>query len=126
MHFRSIDQHSLLGATKVQRAVEASLNAGVWTIFIILDTRSTSIADILLPVFTFPAPSVQPQDESSPDSKKKKKQSSSKTTGAKLEMKNYLDVFPFQHYILLGESDKLPSVICTAIQQWIQLVYSHD
>ena len=112
-----------VGCSKVSRAVEASLNAGVWTIFIVLDTRSTSIADILLPIFVT-TPTKQSVDDTTPDSKKKR--AGVKSGRAKLEMKSYLDVFPFQHYILLGESDKLPSVICTALQQWIQLMYNHD
>ena len=89
-----------LGSEKVMRAVEASMTAGVWTIFIILDTGTNSIADIKLPVFS------KPQEENDLPS---------------LVMKSYLDVFPFKHYIILGDSEKLPETVCTALQQWIQL-----
>ena len=79
----------------VKEAVRRLEGSGVMTVFIVLDTGSSSILDIRVPQFG---------------------------ANSQLTFSSYMDSFPFQFYLILRNIDSLPSVLARALRQWLQLV----
>jgi len=88
----------LEGKEVVERASMNAREAGIFTVFLILDNpkNKDSILDIKFPIF--------------------------KPGGAMPEIKRYIEEFPFPFYVLLRDINSLPSVLSDALKQWFELV----
>jgi len=88
----------LEGKELVQRTAMQAREAGIFTVFLILDDpkNKDSILDIKVPVF--------------------------KPGTALPDIKSYIDEFPFPFYVLLRDINSLPNVLSDALRQWFELV----
>lgn len=88
----------LEGKEVVERAASQAREAGIFTVFLILDDPKNrdSILDIKIPIF--------------------------KPGGGVPEIKNYIEEFPFPFYVLLRDINSLPNVLSDALKQWFELV----
>ncbi|CAH1402253.1 unnamed protein product [Nezara viridula] len=85
------------GERVVRSAVRKANHTRLFIVFIIIDNPKTkdSVLDIRLPVFK----------------------------GQKvMEIKPYMDAFPFPFYLILRDINNLPSVLSDALRQWFELV----
>lgn len=87
------------GSECVNLAIRRAKQAGLFMVFVILDNPEgkDSILDIRVPVFS---------------------------NGKLLEIKPYLDSFPFPFYVILRDIQALPIVLSDALRQWFELVTS--
>lgn len=46
--------------------------------------------------------------------------------GKLLEIRSYLDNFPFPFYVILRDINSLPTVLSDALRQWFELVTNVD
>nr|XP_024217810.1 midasin [Halyomorpha halys] len=85
------------GESVVRSAVRKANHTRLFIVFIIIDNPQTkdSILDIRLPVFKGPKV---------------------------VEIKPYMDAFPFPFYLILRDINNLPSVLSDALRQWFELV----
>ncbi len=86
------------GIEKVRRAVRTAQAAGIFLVFIILDSpeAETSVLDIKVPIF-------------------------GKAGGVPV-IQTYMDLFPFPFYVILPDVNSLPAVVGDALRQWFQIV----
>ncbi|XP_060523118.1 midasin [Cylas formicarius] len=89
------------GETYVRRAIRKAKLAGIFMVFVIVDSpkNNDSILDIRQPVFK---------------------------DGKLVEMRSYMDAFPFGFYVVLRDIDALPSVLSDALRQWFEIVSNVD
>ena len=82
----------------VEKAVSNAKEAGIFTVFLIVDNpkNKDSILDIRFPVF--------------------------KSDGGMPEIKSYIEEFPFPFYVLLRDINALPNILSDALKQWFELV----
>uniref|UniRef100_A0A670YR31 Midasin n=1 Tax=Pseudonaja textilis TaxID=8673 RepID=A0A670YR31_PSETE len=92
----------LEGKEHVKAAVQSVQNANIFVIFVILDNPNSrdSVLDIKVPVFTRP--------------------------GELLEIRSYMEEFPFPFYIILRDVNALPETLSDALRQWFELVTASD
>ncbi|KAK2505950.1 hypothetical protein MC885_014234 [Smutsia gigantea] len=92
----------LEGKDRVLAAVQASRNANIFVIFVVLDNPSSrdSILDIKVPIFKGP--------------------------GEMPEIRSYMEEFPFPFYIILRDVNALPETLSDALRQWFELVTASD
>ncbi|XP_069866566.1 midasin isoform X1 [Dipodomys merriami] len=92
----------LEGKERVLAAVQASRNANIFVIFVVLDNPSSrdSILDIKVPIFKGP--------------------------GEMPEIRSYMEEFPFPFYIILRDVNALPETLSDALRQWFELVAASD
>jgi midasin len=92
----------LEGKERVLAAVQATWNANIFVIFVVLDNPSSrdSILDIKVPVFKGP--------------------------GEMPEIRSYMEEFPFPFYVILRDVSALPDTLSDALTQWFELVTASD
>ncbi|XP_029451275.1 midasin isoform X2 [Rhinatrema bivittatum] len=92
----------LEGKERVTAAVRAARNANIFVIFVVLDNPSSrdSILDIKVPIFG--------------------------GSGEMLEIRSYMDEFPFPFYIILRDVNALPETLSDALRQWFELVTASE
>ncbi|KAG8524470.1 Midasin, partial [Galemys pyrenaicus] len=92
----------LEGKDRVLAAVQATRNANIFVIFVVLDNPSSrdSILDIKVPIFKGP--------------------------GEMPEIRSYMEEFPFPFYIILRDVNALPETLSDALRQWFELVTASD
>ncbi|KAM8954164.1 midasin [Pelodytes ibericus] len=90
------------GKDRITNAVQAVRDAGIFTIFIILDnpTSKDSILDIKVPIFS--EPKQMPK------------------------IISYMELFPFPFYIILRDVNALPETLSDALRQWFELVTTSE
>lgn len=90
------------GAETLKRSVRKTYDAGVFVVFVVIDspTNKDSIFDIRVPIF--------------------------KGAGQLPEIKSYMDDFPFPFYVVLKDLNTLPLVLSSALRQWFELVVSTE
>ncbi|OQV14305.1 Midasin [Hypsibius exemplaris] len=91
------------GASVVKQAVRRLVNMGVFTVFVILDNPSEShtqrsVLDIRTVV----------------------------GSGESMEMRSYMQDFPFPFYLILRNVKDLPCTLCDALRQWFEMISSRD
>ncbi|XP_040839706.1 midasin isoform X2 [Ochotona curzoniae] len=92
----------LEGKERVLAAVQATQNANIFVIFVVLDNPNSrdSILDIKVPIFKGP--------------------------GEMPEIRSYMEEFPFPFYIILRDVNALPETLSDALRQWFELVTASD
>ncbi|XP_061423759.1 LOW QUALITY PROTEIN: midasin [Lethenteron reissneri] len=92
----------LEGKQRVQAAIRAARDAGVFLIFVALDNPDSkdSLLDIKVPIFGGP--------------------------GTLPEIRSYMDEFPFPFYVVLRDVNALPETLSDALRQWFELVTASD
>ncbi|XP_051781409.1 midasin isoform X2 [Erpetoichthys calabaricus] len=92
----------LEGKERVTAAVQGIRSARVFVIFVVLDNPNSrdSVLDIKVPIFKGP--------------------------GEMLEIKSYMEEFPFPFYIILRDVNALPETLSDALRQWFELVTAAD
>ncbi|XP_067207005.1 midasin [Linepithema humile] len=90
------------GMTKVIRAVRRARLVDIFLVFVIMDNPKSqySILDVRTPVFN--------------------------EEGKFLELRSYMDSFPFPFYIILRDINTLPGVLSDALRQWFEVVGKID
>ncbi|XP_077869169.1 midasin [Saccoglossus kowalevskii] len=88
----------LEGSEVVKSAVRAAKEAHIFIVFVVLDNPNNkdSILDIKVPVF--------------------------KSGGQIMDIRSYMEYFPFPFYIILRDINALPAVLSDALRQWFELV----
>ena len=90
------------GETRIHQAIRRARLSNVFIVFIIIDnpTNKYSILDVRMPFFN--------------------------ESGHVVEIKPYMDLFPFPFYIILKDTNSLPNVLSDALRQWFEMVSHND
>lgn len=89
------------GESYVRQAIRRAKLSNTFMIFLIIDNphNKNSILDVRVPIFK---------------------------DGKIMEIKSYMDTFPFPFYIILRDINSLPNVLSDALRQWFEIVTNLD